>query len=113
MVDKFDYSKARAVAAKLIDKFGASSSFVIAGTGAGGYDDLGNVMPAQPDTIISGTITPLLSYKQSEIDGETILMGDGYVFFHSDTAPAIGATTALNSLIYRAVWVESLDFLRE
>lgn len=109
MVDKFDYSKARAVAAKLIDKFGASSSFVIAGTGAGGYDDLGNVISTQPDTVIDGTITPLLSYKASEIDGETILQGDGYVFFHSDTAPEIGATTTLNGLVYRAVWIEQLD----
>jgi hypothetical protein len=109
MVDKFDYSKSRNIAAKLIDKFGESGSFVAAGSGSGGYDDLGNVIPAQPDTVINGTITPLLSYKQSEIDGETILIGDGYVFFHSETAPPIDSKTTLNGLVYRAVWVESLD----
>jgi hypothetical protein len=105
----FDYASARNDALEIINEFGASSSFVIAGTGSGGYDDLANVIPAQPDTIISGTITPLLSYKASEIDGETILQGDGYVFFHSDTAPPIDSKTTVNGLVYRAVRVESLD----
>ena len=112
MVDKFDYSNARNVAAKLIDKFGESGSFVAAGTGSGGYDDFGNtgntIVPSSY-MVINGIITPLLSYKQSEIDGEAIQQGDGYVFFHSDTAPPVGATTTLNGLVYRAVWAESLD----
>lgn len=109
MVDKFDYSKAREVAAKLIDKFGAPSTFVVAGQNAGGYDDFGNVIAPSSDTVINGTITPLLSYKQAEINGETIQQGDGYVFFHSDTAPPIDSKTTINGLVYRAVWVEQLS----
>ncbi len=103
----FDYSKALLVAKGLIVKFGSSGSFILSGN-TGGYDDSGNVIAATDDNVIEGTITPLLQYKTSEIDGQNILMGDSYVFFDSDTPPEIGYHTTINGDILRAVDVTSL-----
>lgn len=103
----FNYADAAAKAKALIEKFGAPGSFIVPGND-GGYDSDGNVIPATPPTTIPGTITPLLQYKAAEIDGEVIRTGDAYVFFDSSTQPAIGNTTTLNGLSYRAVMVNSL-----
>ena len=48
-------------------------------------------------------MTPILPFKQNEIDGKTIQTGDGYVFFHSDTAPTIGYLHTQNGDTWRAV----------
>lgn len=106
---KFDYDKARQVAKGLIDKFGQPGSFTKEGGGAGGYDDFGNVIPSEPDTVISGIVTPLLSYKQQEVDGEQIKSTDSYVFFHSEVEPPIGVKSTLNGNEYRVVNVKKLD----
>lgn len=105
----FDYVKARSVAKGLIEKFGQAGAFTKEGGGAGGYDDFGNVIPPEPDTVISGAVTPLLSYKQQEIDGEQIKSTDSYVFFHSEAEPPIGAKTVLNGDEYRVVDIKKLD----
>lgn len=106
---KFNYDKARQVAESLIDKFGQPGSFTKEGGGAGGYDDFGNVIPPEPDTVFEGTVTPLLSYKQQEIDGEQIKSTDSYVFFHSEVEPSIGAKSTINGNEYRVVNVKKLD----
>ena len=106
---KFDYDKARQVAKGLIDKFGQANSFTKEGGGAGGFDRSGNPIPPEPDTIVSGTVTPLLSYKQQEIDGEQIKSTDSYVFFHSDVEPPIGSKSTVNGNEYRVVNVKKLD----
>ena len=106
---KFDYAKARQVAKGLIDKFGQAGSFTKEGGGAGGFDRSGNPISSEPDTVISGTVTPLLSYKQQEIDGEQIKSTDSYVFFHSESEPQIGAKSVLNGDEYRVVDIKKLD----
>lgn len=106
---KFNYNKARQTAKGLIDKFGQTGSFIKEGSGTGGYDDFGNPLPAEPDIVINGIVTPLLSYKQQEVDGEQIKSTDSYVFFHSEAEPPIGAKTVLNSDEYRVVDIKKLD----
>lgn len=106
---KFDYVKARQVAKGLIDKFGQAGNFTKEGGGAGGYDRSGNPIPPEPDTVVSGIVTPLLSYKQQEIDGEQIKSTDNYVFFHSEVEPPIGAKSTVNGNEYRVVNVKKLD----
>lgn len=106
---KFNYDKARQVAEGLIDKFGQAGSFIKEGSGAGGYDNFGNPLPADPDIVINGVVTPLLSYNQQEIDGEQIKSTDSYVFFHSEAEPPIGAKTVLNGDEYRVVDIKKLD----
>lgn len=92
---KFDYAKARAVAKNLIEKFGGVGSFTLSGASAG-TDRYGEPLPAQPNVIINGTVTPLLSYKQHEIDNDRILATDSYVFFYSDEIPAVDSITTIN-----------------
>lgn len=104
----FDYAQARLTAQKIIAKFGQAGQFILAGDD-GGYDDFGNVVPAQPDTIYNGTVTPLLKFNSQEIDGEQIQSADSFVFFHTDTPPVIGAVTTINSSTYRVVNVWRLD----
>lgn len=98
----FDYNKARDTAQRLIDKFGAAGSFVKGGSN-GGYDDYGRPIPPEPDITINGLVTPILSFKSSEIDGDSILSTDGYVFFHSETAPGIGYFQTQNGVKYRFI----------
>ena len=104
----FDYNNARATAKKLIEKFGQPGSLVKKGN-SGGYDSSGNVIAPQPDVTINGTVTPLLRYKQAEIDGESVLSTDSYAFFHSSTAPAIGMMININSQQFRVIDLKTLD----
>ena len=106
----FDYAAANLKVKALIEKFGASASFVKDGAGGGGYDDFGNVIPAEPDTTYTGTVTPILQYKKDEIDGTTIKMGDGYVFFYpSGSLPPIDSKITINSTVWRLVDIMRLD----
>ena len=89
---KFDYAKAQATAKRLIDKFGDAGTVTKQGQ-QGGFDEFGNSTPNTPDVVISGNITPLLSFTSNEIDGEFILFTDAYVFFDSEQLPEIGMTT--------------------
>ena len=89
---KFDYAKAQATAKRLIDKFGDAGSVTKQGQ-QGGFDEFGNSTPDTADVVISGIITPLLSYKASEVDSEFILSTDAYVFVDSEQLPEIGMTT--------------------
>jgi len=98
----FDYAQARLDAQEIIEEFGQPSNFIIKGS-AGGKDNRGNVIPATPDVLIAGTITPKLSFKSMEIDETKILSGDCYVYFHSDTKIETGMLTTLNGVTYRAV----------
>jgi hypothetical protein len=106
----FDYSQARLDAQELIEFFGGAGVFVIEGS-TGGYDEYGNVESPTGDVTLLGTVTPLIGYKQSEIDGESILRSDNYVFLHSDGLPEIGMTTTIGGDKYRIVDVTKLNSL--
>lgn len=84
----FNYDKARATAKKTIVKYGNDSVLVKKGT-TGGFDSGGNVEPDSPDSTIVGIITPLISYKNNEVDGETIIKGDAWAFFYTESAVPI------------------------
>lgn len=105
----FDYVKARSVAKGLIEKFGQAGQFIAAGSGGGGYDSSGNVIPTEPDVAIDGIVTPLLSYKQMEVDGAQVLATDSYVFFHSEEEPPIDSKITINGGKYRAINISKLD----
>jgi len=103
----FDYAEARETAENIITNFGQAGTFTLRGD-TGGYDENGDVIAPSADTVITGTITPLLRYKKHEIDGESIRIGDNFVFFHSTTAPTINMQTTVNSESFRVVKVEIL-----
>lgn len=92
----FDYTKARTTAKKIITKFGQPSSLVKKGS-TGGYDESGNIEPDSPDTIIEGIITPLVKCKTNEIDGESIIVGDAWAFFYTESA--VGITIDMQATI--------------
>lgn len=77
----FDYNKAHSVAIALITKFGQGSQAVKKGNASGWDESTGDPIAATPDLVILGMVTPLLQYNQNEIDGESIKIGDSYVFF--------------------------------
>lgn len=105
----FDYAQARKNAQEIIGEFGAAGTFIISDASEGGYDDLGNPVPPQPAVTIEGIVTPLLRYKQHEIDGERILAIDNYVFFHSETVPQIDNKITINGNTYIAKSIVRLD----
>lgn len=87
MVGKIDYSRLQGVADRLIgnsDTSTAQASVYTPAQGGGGYDNNGNPLPASPRVDIFGSVTPVFSFKQDEIDGDIIKATDGYVFFTPD-----------------------------
>lgn len=104
----FDYAQARALALRVITKYGGPGSVVRKGI-SGGFDDNGVVAADTPDFTIDGTITPLIQYKTNEIDNSSILQGDAWVFFDSTTEPEVGMHVTLNSRTFRIVKVFPLS----
>jgi hypothetical protein len=104
----FDYDDARDLALELINEFGEAGEVIQVGS-TGGYDAFGDVTPAVADVVISGIVTPILDYANSEIDGANVIAGDGYVYFHSDIAPEIDMQLTINSKTFRVINVISLD----
>lgn len=104
----FDYQKARETALKIIAKYGAPGSVVKKGT-TGGFDSKGDSKADVPDSTIYGTVTPLVQYKTSEIDGSKIQVGDAWVFFHSNTPPAIEMQTTINGKTFRIIDIVKLS----
>lgn len=107
-MSKFDYEAKRLTAERLITKFGADGSFTLKGT-KGGFDSFGNATADVADVVVDGIITPLLSYSQSEINGESILSTDNFCYFHSDDSPQINYVTTINGETYRAISIVKLD----
>lgn len=102
---KFDYEQARRDADTLINEFGDSGSFTRATPGA--IDQATGEQSPGTTTLINGTITPILRYMNNEINEESVLRTDGYVYF-SGGEIEIGDTTVLNSETFRAVDVTKL-----
>ena len=105
----YDYAAARKLALKVITKFGAPGSVVKKGVSGGGFDNNGDPIPDSPDVTILGTVTPLVRFKTSEIDGETILKGDSWVFFHSEVEPEVDMQTTINFETFRIVAIGDLS----
>ena len=101
-MSKFNYNNAHDVAVKLITKFGQAGQVIKKGN-ASGVDSSGNIIQATPDTVIDGIVTPLLRYKNPEINGESVLMTDSYVFFESSTTPEIDMMITINGQEFRIV----------
>lgn len=102
---KFDYEQARRDADTLISDFGDSGSFTRVIPGA--IDQATGEQSPSTTTLINGTITPTLRYMNNEINGESVLRTDGYVYF-SGGEIEVGDTTVLNGETYRAVDVVKL-----
>lgn len=105
IVAKFDYGKAQETAERLIDKYGAPGSFTR--TTQGDIDPATGEQGAGTTTMINGTVTPVLSYKASEINGESVQRGDGYVYFDGGEI-AINDKATINGDLYRCVDVSSI-----
>ena len=104
----FDYGEARETAEALIGEFGESATLAKPGTDAGYDPNTGDPIPSTPGSYVDGLVTPLLSYKSTEVDGELIQAGDSYCFFHSDEAPEIGMILTVNWLDWRVVSIVDL-----
>lgn len=98
----YDYEEGQLRAAELFLYYGGNVQFTIKGV-EGGYDDDGNAIVPQPETTIEGLATPVVNFKTSEVDGKTILMGDGYCFYQGDDDIAIGAQLTTGSKTYRVI----------
>lgn len=105
----FNYDKARETAAKIINKYGALGSLIKKGSEAGDFDENGDPVTPTPDSIINGIITPIVKYKNHEIDGKSIVNGDGWVFFHSDSEPEIDMQATVNGKTFRVISIDKLS----
>lgn len=111
----FDFAQARITAAGIINNFGGSSSITSKGVSSG-YGQDGNVLAGTPDSTISGSISPLMSYKNNEIDGQSIVAGDSFVYFQSDTNSekiTVDMQVTLNSKTFRIKNVEDLSSITD
>lgn len=105
-VDKFDYAEVEQSAKELIEFFGGDGSF--SRIDGGSIDPFTGEASLQTTETLNGTVTPVLSYKASEIDGTVIQQGDGYVFFYGE-ALGIGDTATLNGQDYRVINVSKIE----
>lgn len=102
---KFDYEQARRDADSLIDEFGDAGSFTRVTPGA--IDQATGEQAPGTTTLVNGTITPILRYMNNEINGESVLRTDGYVYF-SGGEIEVGDTAVLNGETFRAVDIVKL-----
>ena len=103
----YNYAKARKIAARSIQKYGGEGSLVLKGV-SGGYDNNGDVIPAQPDQTVYGLITPPVLYNSGEINGDTIIKGDSWVYFDSDQDISTGMQTTLNGVTFRVIDIQTV-----
>jgi hypothetical protein len=104
-VAKFDYQDARDTAKALIDEFGAGGSFVTPASDGGIDAATGDPTGASP-IVKNGVVTPILDYEAKEIDGTSVLSGDGKAFFYG-AAPSIGDVHVQNDQTWRVVGFSS------
>ena len=98
----FSYPQARAVALRVINRYGGDGQIVLKGV-TGGYDDAGDVVADTADQTFFGTITPLIDYSNNELDGESIIMGDAWVLWQGVDNIAIDMQIELNFQTFRIV----------
>ncbi len=108
----YNYSKSRQLALRVLKHYGASGSVIKKGNVAG-FNNNGDAIQATDDTVISGTITPLVKYKSTEINNTSIEAGDSYVLFQSDSPVAVGMQTTLNNTTFRVVDVTFLTSISD
>lgn len=107
----FDYDNARAIATRVINKYGGAGQLIVAGNSSG-YDRFGNSTPATPDSFLDAILTPPALYLSSEIDNSTIIKGDSWTYIQCDTEPKIGMQVTLNSndfVVIDVTEVSSID----
>ncbi len=102
---KFDYEQVRRDADSLIDEFGDSVSFTRVTPGT--IDQATGEQSPGTTTLINGAITPILRYMNNEVNGESVLRTDGYVYF-SGGEIEVNDTTVLNGETLRVVDVTKL-----
>ena len=102
------YDNGRALAERLITKFGAPATAYTPAI-EGGMDNLGRPLPSTPRVDIDGIATGTLNYNQNEIDGTVIQLGDCYVLFHTDGEPEIGMQHDANGESYRVMDIYKLE----
>lgn len=111
MATKFDYTKARATAEKLINKFGKAGT-VYSSPETGGTDALGNALPDSVGKVIDGFVTPLLPFttqtQLSVYEKDGVKAGDMFAFFHSDELIDINMLHDSNGETWRVMSVVRL-----
>lgn len=103
---EFNYQDSRALAERLIKRFGGDGDFTKKGNDSG-FDSDGNPAPIEADKVYSGLITPKIDAKTEEIDGSLVKTGDAFVYFHSDEKPETGSITVINGEVWRLTRVAS------
>lgn len=78
------YEQDRETVTELILEYGGAGQLILVGT-TGGFDGSGDSTPDTPSTLIDGILTPIINYKNHEIDGESVIKGDGYILWQSAT----------------------------
>ena len=104
----YNYTTARATARRSILKYGSTGSVIQKGQ-SGGYDDEGDAIADTADVTITGIATSLVLFDNKEIDGESILTGDSWVYWQSDTAIAAGMQITLNSITFKIMAVTAVQ----
>lgn len=105
----FNYEEAYQDAIEIISEFGETHTLTKKGT-TGGYDDFGQPIADEPDVVLTGVMSPLLSFKADDIEvsGEKIRIEDKFCFFDANQIAEVGMQTTANGQTWR---VQSVDVL--
>lgn len=107
VASKHDYTRNKATADRLIDKFGQALTLTKT-TGGGGFDANGDPVVPSSTTITGNGVK--LDFKQDEIDGTNIVAGDAKLLLGSASgAPEDGMTVPIGGLTWRVMINKPLD----
>lgn len=96
----------KSTADRLLTTYGQTISFVR--YTVGDYDTTTGAVSTTASTSFSGMCHPS-SYRQDEIDGQTIEVNDIKAIVYSTTAPLIEDEATVDSVVYRVMNVEKLQ----
>ena len=105
MVAKFNYQRARALAARQMERFGRSFTFSREADGA--YDP---ATGTNPKTVTNyDTNAVWLNYSNAEIDGTLVQTGDARPLVEAKTEPQIDDTFVRSGFTWRVISVDTLE----
>jgi hypothetical protein len=109
-----DYESTSAEIKAFLEEYGELLELTLKGN-SGGFDSSGNSISPTADTTIEGVCTPIVRFRNSEVDGKTIISGDGYCLFQGTQDAAVGMLIPMYGNTYRVVdenGVKSINGIR-
>lgn len=103
-----DYSRNKASADRMIQKFGQALTFTLKADNSDGFDEFGDSEAPDAPTTVDGYGVKL-DYESGEIDGKNVISGDAKLLISTDGVIVANMTTIINGETWRIVKPNPLE----